>query len=357
MRILEYIKENYFGKELPFEYRIYMIFFFESYFISILSATTNTLLGKGLAGVVLQWAYIFVCTIVLFIPLKLRMHISKILLIFICLVYIPFLFFQTAGYDGTALLFVPLGIFLLAIFFKGKTRGLLVALNILIAIAICLVQFNYPDLITPHGAEQAKLIDLIVAIVLAMSGLAILTVFVSNAYEIEKERIQAMAKELEEMSNQDALTGTYNRRFMNSYLERELEIVSRTDAEICLMLIDIDYFKKINDTYGHNFGDEVLVGLANTIHDNLRKYDVLVRMGGEEFVVILHSVGLTDANESAMRIKNAVEDMKFDNGVGITISIGLVQAHKEDDIESIIHRADVNLYKAKDGGRNMIVSE
>lgn len=231
------------------------------------------------------------------------------------------------------------------------------ALNILIAIAICLVQFNYPDLITPHGAEQAKLIDLIVAIVLAMSGLAILTVFVSNAYEIEKERIQAMAKELEEMSNQDALTGAYNRRFMNSYLERELEIVSRTDAEICLMLIDIDYFKKINDTYGHNFGDEVLVGLANTIHDNLRKYDVLVRMGGEEFVVILHSVGLTDANESAMRIKNAVEDMKFDNGVGITISIGLVQAHKEDDIESIIHRADVNLYKAKDGGRNMIVSE
>lgn len=357
MKLINYIRTNYFGKQLPFEYRIYMIFFIESYLISILSATTNTLLGKGIAGLVLQWGYILLCTIVLFIPLKMRMYISKILLIFITLIYIPFLFFQTAGYDGTALLFAPLGIFLLGIFFKGKTRWLLIGINILICVGVCLVQFSYPELIIPHGTEQAQLVDIVVATILAFTGLAILTTFVSNAYEIERVNIQTMAKELEEMSNQDALTGTYNRRFMNSYLERELEIVARTDADVCLMLIDIDFFKKINDTYGHNFGDEVLVRLAETIEENLRKYDVLVRMGGEEFVVILHSVDLKGANESAQRIKDAVQEMKLGNDVNITVSIGLVKASKDDDIESIIHRADINLYKAKDGGRNMIVSQ
>lgn len=285
------------------------------------------------------------------------MNISKVLLVFTVLIYIPFLFFQTAGYDGTALLFAPLGIFLLGTFFKGKTRWILIALNIIICIVICLVQFNYPGLIIPHGAEQAKLIDLMVGAVLALSGLAIMTIFVNNAYEIERERIQAMAKELEDMSNKDALTGAYNRRFMNSHLERELEIMDRTDTEICFLLIDIDFFKKLNDTYGHNFGDEVLVKLAETITENLRKYDVLVRMGGEEFAVILHSVGLDGANESAMRIKNAVENMKFDNGVTVTISIGLVKIHKNEDIEEIVHRADINLYAAKDGGRNIIISE
>lgn len=355
--MINFFKQNFFGKHLAFEYRIYMIFFLESYFISILSATTNTALGKGFAGVVLQWTYILLCTIILFIPQKIRFQIAKPILVFICLIYIPFLFFQTAGYDGTALQFSLLGIFILCIIFKGKMRWVLVILNIVISIGVCVIQFKYPELIIPHGTEQAKLIDVAVALALSSAGMAILTIFVSNAYEIERERIAAMAQELKDISNRDALTGAYNRRYLSTYLERELAIVERKKANLCVLMLDLDHFKKINDTYGHGFGDEVLVKFTELIQSNLRKYDVLVRLGGEEFLVALSGVDTESAYETAVRIKNAVSDYEFYNGVHVTVSIGLTKAKEDDTIDTLIDRADLNLYKAKDSGRNMVIGD
>lgn len=346
----DYINRNYFGKDLPLEYRIYMIFFFEALFISILSATTNTLLGKGILGVTLQWAVIVLCIVVLFIPLKKRMAIQKPLLLFITFIYIPFLFFQTAGYNGTALLFSLLAIFLLAIIFKGKQRVLAIVLNILVFVACCVVEFLFPDLIVPHATEADKLIDLIVALVLSTGGLAIMTVYISNAYEAERERIKTLM-------NEDVLTGAFARRYLYEQLPREISIAQRTKRNLSILMFDLDFFKSINDTYGHSFGDEVLQTVSKAVAAELRPYDIFARYGGEEFVVVLPNTPFDEALLVAERLRKAAEALTYSNGATVTISIGATEYHPDESLDTFIERADKHLYEAKNAGRNRVFGE
>lgn len=356
-QIKAFFNRMYFGNTLPFNYRIYMIFFFECFLLSIVSATTNTLLHKGLPGIVFQWAFIAYCVVVLLLPVRWRIAVTKPTLLFVAYLYIPFLFFQTAGYHGTAALFSLLGLFLLAIVFYGRQRVLLIAANIMLWMAICVLQFRYPQLVVAHGSEQAKLIDYLVAMSLSGIGIALLGVYVRDTYQEEQRRIHGLLKseeennrQLEKLSNADALTGAYNRRFLTQYFAREQEARKRS-----VMMLDIDHFKQVNDTWGHSFGDEVLIRFAAAVQENLRKNDVLARTGGEEFVVVLAGMELERAYEIAERIRSAIEDMLFSNDVHITVSIGLVQAHLGEGIDSLLRRADKCLYSAKRAGRNRVV--
>ncbi|MGI6664033.1 MAG: GGDEF domain-containing protein [Christensenellaceae bacterium] len=362
--IKQFFEKNYFDKSFPLEYRIYMIFFMESFLISILSATTNTLLQKGLMGIIFQWSYIVFCAVIFFVSPQRRMQFAPGMLLFLSFVYIPFLYFQTAGYDGTALMFSLLAIFLLAIIFKGKQRVWVITLNLLVYLACVFIQFKFPSVAIPHGGEQAKVVDLVVALSLSGAGLAIMTVYITRAFEIEQERIRTLMEELEksnnsleELTNRDALTGIYNRRFLTQFMERELETCEQTGNSICVMMLDLDHFKRINDTYGHGFGDEVLIKFTQTVKESLRSYDVLARFGGEEFVVVLHDISLTAAKEIAGRVLRSVSNMEFRNNERITVSIGLVQSRRGEDIDSLIGRTDTCLYQAKNQGRNRVVSE
>ena len=230
-RFLVWIKRRlHFGNDNSLEYRIYMIFFVEFYLISILSATTNTLLGKGTLGIILQWATNIFCTIVFFLPARLQLRISKRMLIFLTLIYIPFLFFQTAGYDGTAFMFTIVGVFVLSIVFKGKARILVIALNLTICAGCCVAQFVFPQAVIIHDGLQAKFIDYVVALTLSITGLSIITVYIGNAFAYEERLSKKLLTDLEqsntqltEMSNKDALTGTYNRRYLKEFMGLTLE--------------------------------------------------------------------------------------------------------------------------------------
>lgn len=363
-KIAGFFRANYFDPALPLEYRIYMIFFLESFFISILSAATNTMLGKGIGGIIFQWSYIALCVVVLFIPHALRERLSKPLLIFMTYIYIPFLYFETGGYNGTALMFSLLGIFLLAIVFDGRRRIWIIALDIAIYVVCCLMQYRNPALVTPHGSEQAKLVDFLVALVLSCSGLAVLTIYISKAYTAERARISNLLLEVEkkndslaEMTNRDPLTGVYNRRYLAEFFEKEQDICARTGSKICVMMLDLDYFKQVNDSYGHGFGDEVLIAFTKAVQGSLRRYDLLARLGGEEFAVVLHNIALEEAREIAERIREAVQAMVFRNNLRVTVSIGLVQSFAGETMDSILRRADQCLYAAKEQGRDRIVAQ
>lgn len=327
-----------------------MIFFFEVLFISTLSATTNTLLGKGLLGVVLQWAVIALCVVVLFIPVKARMRIQNPLLLFIGFLYIPFLYFQTAGYDGTALLFSLLAIFLHAVVFKGKQRIAAILLNILVFVGCCVFQYLNPNLIVPHATELDKLVDLVVALVLSTGGIAILAVYVSNAYELERKKIATLL-------DQDVLTGIHNRRYLIDQLPREIKIAERTGRPLSVMMFDLDHFKNINDTYGHAFGDVVLKNVATAVASSIRSYDIFIRYGGEEFFVALHDTPYESAMKVADNIRGIVQALTFENSVTVTISIGLTQYRPHDTMDSMIERADQYLYQAKAEGRNRVAGQ
>ena len=163
-------------------------------------------------------------------------------------------------------------------------------------------------------------------------------------------------KQLWAMSYRDALTGAYNRRYLLEFLRREMARAHRVDSPLCLMMLDIDHFKAINDRHGHGFGDAVLVDFTRCIQNSLRGYDILSRIGGEEFVVVLTDTALPSARIVAERMRKSVAALR-PRGETVTVSIGLVQRRPDEDVSVLLARADTCLYTAKRQGRNRVVEE
>jgi len=191
-------KEKFFNKSYPMEYRITMIFFIVTLIISILSATTNTLLNKGIFGIIFQWTFIVLLTAFLFTSYKLQMVLFKPLVIITAYIYIPFLFTQTAGYDGTALMFSLLALFIVSVAFEGRARVLLIVFNILWLVGLCFLEFFRPDMIVPHANAQAKFVDQLVALVVTTVSMAILSIYIINELRNGYQRIKNILLELEQ---------------------------------------------------------------------------------------------------------------------------------------------------------------
>ena len=159
-------------------------------------------------------------------------------------------------------------------------------------------------------------------------------------------------KELEKMASVDKLTDIYNRRMIDNFLKQEIEIEKRHSNGLSVILIDIDHFKDVNDTYGHQMGDMVLSKIAELISINSRKSDIQGRFGGEEFIVICPQTTCKEALVLAQKIRISVENYKFEQIGTKTISLGISAFEKNDTEESLVKKADIALYQAKNGGRN-----
>lgn len=158
----------------------------------------------------------------------------------------------------------------------------------------------------------------------------------------------------------DYLTGIYNRRFFDEFLKKEIVIMKRKKSVFSLLLFDIDYFKKINDTYGHTAGDQILVYLCNLVSKHLRKSDIFARIGGEEFAILLPDTDEKGSYYLAEKIRNLVESKTFEvdnNKINFTISIGLLVGINVDklDYNTIYKLTDDALYEAKKRGRNRTI--
>lgn len=167
-----------------------------------------------------------------------------------------------------------------------------------------------------------------------------------------------MLKTLEKLAITDGLTRLYNLRHFYKQLELEIDRSNRYGHSLALLLLDIDHFKKCNDTYGHLEGDKVLVRLGQTINLCLRTMDSAYRYGGEEFTIILPETTGKEANNVAERISASVESERFSTEAGedfsITISIGVTEYFKEEELSTFIQRADQAMYRSKAKGRNRI---
>ncbi len=167
--------------------------------------------------------------------------------------------------------------------------------------------------------------------------------------------------ELEQLLDRDYLTGLYNRRFFMERFVEELAWSKRYHEPLSVFMLDIDYFKKVNDTYGHECGDEILKQIAKTLTSSLRTEDIVARYGGEEFIVLLSNTNADGAITAAEKLRSAVEQRDFcytDIHLRLTISIGVTTAYDrggELSIDDIIGRADNALYAAKKGSRNRVV--
>lgn len=167
--------------------------------------------------------------------------------------------------------------------------------------------------------------------------------------------IEEKNKELKILSITDKLTNLYNRRKLDELIEIEINRSERFNHTFGLAIIDIDHFKSVNDTYGHQVGDKVLIEMANIIQNNLRKTDFVGRLGGEEFVIICPESNIEDLTSLMEMFREKIATYDFDVVHNKTASFGLTLSKKGDSIQSILQRADKALYAAKDSGRNKVV--
>jgi diguanylate cyclase (GGDEF)-like protein len=174
------------------------------------------------------------------------------------------------------------------------------------------------------------------------------------------DELKQANKRLEQLATTDQLTGVWNRRYFDDAARRALEVARRNERPLCIALVDTDKFKTINDTWGHPVGDEVLKAVANVLAENARKADLVARIGGEEFAILMPEVGIGLAGEATERMRAALEEDVRPRvpAIGerkVTASFGVAAFEKAGDrLEDLLSAADEALYRSKTEGRNRV---
>ena len=208
-----------------------------------------------------------------------------------------------------------------------------------------MIDWLYPEIIKYFSQVEALKIDSIISIVISLFSVIFTVGYIMNVYLKEHKKLQ-------EISSIDDLTNQYNRRHAISTLNKMVEKANKEDIEKkFVVFIDVDNFKNINDIYGHEQGDKLLIEICKTINREIRKGDYLARMGGDEFLLILNAYSLDNAKVILKRIIDTIHQQNK-----VTISAGIVPLKKHGSVKSILSDADKYMYKAKDRGKNTFVT-
>ena len=184
--------------------------------------------------------------------------------------------------------------------------------------------------------------------------LAVLTFLIFGFMFYHQTILRKHNKVLEALSETDTLTKINNRLKLDKFLQYQLDSFERYHEEFSIILIDIDHFKKFNDTFGHLIGDKVLVHVADIMKKNCRKLDMIGRWGGEEFLMICPNTNIDNAATLAESLRTLIEETHLKNIEGVTISLGIAEMNAFDNFNTIVARADKALFSAKQNGRNRV---
>ena len=211
--------------------------------------------------------------------------------------------------------------------------------------------YNHIEIVQiANGLAFKGLIIVILALVVSQGNFMVRKRLFNSRRELEK-----LNETLREQTLRDSLTKLYNNAFVFDYLERETESILSRGGSLSLLMMDLDNFKNINDTYGHLFGDKVITAVSDKLIDVTRESDIVGRYGGEEFIVVLTDTRKALAIEIAERIRKEVNEIVFENDATITLSIGVAEL-SEQTAYNLVDAADGNLYKAKRQGKNRAVA-
>lgn len=248
----------------------------------------------------------------------------------------------------------PLWIYVVApvsVFVHGLKRGLIdIVCFVLIIIAI---MFSPLDII-PHASYTT---EFKLRLIYSFLSVTFLSVLYEYSRAISYQRTLELSRKYQQLALIDPLTKLSNRRDAISILKRETLLIKRSKEPLVVILCDIDHFKQINDSYGHNIGDKVLVELAQFFVQQIREQDCISRWGGEEFLFILPKTSAQNAHIFAEKIQRKLQEhfTAYENHqINVTLSMGIEQFDETKDIDEVISNADKYLYQAKHAGRNQI---
>lgn len=219
----------------------------------------------------------------------------------------------------------------------GRTAIITYAISIMIVLYLSLYVHNARD----EAVVNYVVAAIIIAVVLLASSL-------SNKIALEALAIS---------SRTDELTGLWNRKMFNHLCNREIEIANRTQLAFSLLVGDIDHFKLVNDTYGHDKGDEIVKLISQLLRENIRSTDEVARWGGEEFAIILPNTEKGDAIDVANKLRARIQNTTFDKVGNVTMSFGVTTYVDKDESSALFKRADEALYTSKENGRNKITQK
>jgi diguanylate cyclase (GGDEF)-like protein len=319
----------------------------ESYFASL-----SPLLVAG------NFAYMAILLIAYYFSrFKQAFQLSRI----ICIVtlifgYLPVLWIFNGGTQSSIPYFIPMFASFLTISTINRKASSINKFSIgavmflLCGVASVLIVFehNHPEWIYQYTDHATQNIDIIVGMVFSV----ICNFLMISAFE---QMYFRQLDKTEEQAIRDSMTGLYNHQYIVSRLDEEIGRSERYHTPLSIIIVDLDHFKKINDTFGHLMGDTVLKQVSKVIKSQCRNVDKIGRYGGDEFLVILPETSMENASKLATRLRDSIQKLKFDQPVEVTISQGIAGYEQDETTNALIERADKNLYEAKHSGRNQFV--
>lgn len=327
---------------------------FAGIIISFISTIFNYLMELDIV-VTLSSTIVFFVTVILFFIAKYfeKYNLTAFIgILTLSLIFYPVMWIYNAGSEGPLIYFILYNAVISGIFFNKSNFKLILGLQVIITLALYYFEYKNPNLIVLYKDDTIKFIDLIFCFIVVFLLTFITIKKVMNAYNNKIEELNIISKEMEKLATTDPLTGLLNRRKMYQELDNRL-----LDISFAIILLDIDYFKNINDNYGHNCGDFILVELSHLLKESLEKDDLICRWGGEEFLIILPNTDVATAKvimeEIKLKISKKVYD--YDNKkISITITAG-ISLHENNSIDISLANADKALYNGKSSGRNRVV--
>lgn len=284
---------------------------------------------------------------------KRKKHVPVIFCILIIVFFAPFIWIDNGGSLGGTQYFLLFFGIIVAILNSGRTRTLLLIFYISMIVALIAFEYYNPGMFDLYGSRADRYLDVMLGFNLAALSIAFLCIVFIDSYRSEHERVKQYSRQLEEIAVKDGQTGLLNHRFIFHRLEEEVAKAVRYHRKLSVIMLDIDHFKLLNDSQGHQYGDYALVDIAGILKNNIRSTDLIGRYGGEEFLIICPETGLADVYMLGNRLRTKVEQQVFRREVKITISGGVAELHNETAVQ-LVEKADRCLYTAKRMGRNRI---
>lgn len=351
--------ERFLGQDQPIRIRFFNILFSFGFFAGLAGIATCFIDGSSIEAIKILTVFTFFFpTMFLFANYFNNHHdlITIFTFVFMNFIILPLMFFTGGGINCGIPGYFALGIAFSLFLIKG-------ILGIIVAILsacwfIFVIGFSYfnPHFVIPLPSELASFFSISSNVALVSIAIGFISKSIFRQYYKEKENVKKLTQQLEDMSFKDPLTTTYNRRFMIEYLQSEMKISLEKGTGLSIVMIDIDNFKRLNDTYGHIIGDEVLINLSALLKNACRDGDIVSRYGGEEFLLVFPGADKQTAINRAEEIREKVYNATLSNEVleRVSISLGVGNYRYGMSYERFIEVADTNLYKAKNSGRNRI---